>query len=284
MGAILSKSKNMSDKLVPSNPEEVMVIRDLSPNIVTLSVPFLRFGTIKFGGRATIVRLTCGSLAVFSPVALTPTVTSKLQSLGGNVAYIAAPDLEHHIFLSQWAEAYPKARLITPEGLAEKRAEQNKTDPKITPLTFGTIFTKENRATIKIDPEFDADFEYEYVDVHPNKEIVFLYKPEQTMIEADLLFNMPATEQYSKTGIDPSSGFATKLFGAMQHTRGDALGQRRFWWYAFSKSDRPGFNASIKRIAAWDFKTIIPCHGDTITTDAKGIFEKVAQWHLEGKK
>lgn len=46
----------MSAKLVPNNPEEVMVIRDVVPGITTLSVPFLRFGLIKFGGRATVGR------------------------------------------------------------------------------------------------------------------------------------------------------------------------------------------------------------------------------------
>jgi hypothetical protein len=110
----------MSGKLVPKNPEEVMVIRDVVPGVTTLSVPFLRFGLIKIGGRATvgmhpirssrphsislhcssnrgsqgkkystdnlIVKLTSGSLAVFSPVALTPTVHSKLQTLGGPVS------------------------------------------------------------------------------------------------------------------------------------------------------------------------------------------------------
>jgi len=31
-----------------------MVIRDITPNVVTLSVPFSRFGSINVGGRATI--------------------------------------------------------------------------------------------------------------------------------------------------------------------------------------------------------------------------------------
>lgn len=44
----------MSSKLVPKNPEEVMVIREIVPGVTTLSVPFLRGGLIKFGGRATI--------------------------------------------------------------------------------------------------------------------------------------------------------------------------------------------------------------------------------------
>jgi phosphoserine aminotransferase len=44
----------MSSKLIPSNPSEVMVIRDISPNVVTFSVPFARFGIIRVGGRATL--------------------------------------------------------------------------------------------------------------------------------------------------------------------------------------------------------------------------------------
>ncbi|KAF7955848.1 hypothetical protein EAE96_004770 [Botrytis aclada] len=273
----------MSDKLVPSDPEKVMVIRDVTPNVTTLSVPFLRFGMIKFGGRGTIVRLTSGQLAVFSPVALTPSVTTKLQSLGNRVAYVAAPDLEHHIFLSDWHKAYPNAHFIAPEGLAEKRADQAKSDKKVTNIHFQTIFTKKNKTEIRISPEFDTDFEYEFVDAHPNKELVFYYKPDRTLIEADMMFNMPATEQYSRTGEDASSGFATKLFGHLQTTHGSAIWQKRMLWYLFSKSDREGFNQSVKRINTWGFENIIPCHGDTIVGNGKGIFEKVFAWHLQGK-
>lgn len=44
----------MSSKLVPGNPADVMVIRNITPNIVTFSVPFARFGKIKIGGRGTL--------------------------------------------------------------------------------------------------------------------------------------------------------------------------------------------------------------------------------------
>jgi hypothetical protein len=44
----------MSEKLIPKNPEDVMVIRDVVPGITTFSVPFLRFGMIKLGGRGTV--------------------------------------------------------------------------------------------------------------------------------------------------------------------------------------------------------------------------------------
>ena len=56
----------MSSKLVPPNPAEVMVIRDVTPNIATLSVPFARFGIFKVGGRATISKPPAPSLHLFT--------------------------------------------------------------------------------------------------------------------------------------------------------------------------------------------------------------------------
>jgi hypothetical protein len=230
------------------------------------------------------VKLTSGSLAVFSPVALTPTVRTKLQSLGGAVSYIAAPDLEHHIFLSSWSAAFPKAHIIAPEGLAEKRAKLSAKDNSVTNVPINTIFTKAAKDTVRVSEEFDADFEYEFVDVHPNKELVFFHKPSKTLIEADLLFNLPATEQYSRTGEDANSGMFTKLFGSLQHTRGSAIWQKRMLWYAISAGDREGFNKSVRKIDGWGFENIVPCHGDVIVGDGKGIFAKVFEWHLKGKK
>jgi hypothetical protein len=52
----------MSSKLIPSNPADVMVIRHVTPNIVTFSVPFARFGTAKIGGRGTLGKRKQSSL------------------------------------------------------------------------------------------------------------------------------------------------------------------------------------------------------------------------------
>ena len=229
------------------------------------------------------VKLSTGSLFVFSPVALTPTVRAKIDTLGGNVSFIAAPDVEHHIFLSAWARAYPSAHFIAPAGLAEKRATMSSTDPSVTNVPFQTVFTATNKSDLKIAPDFDAELEYEFVDAHPNKELVFFHRPSKTLIQADLLFNLPATEQYSRTGESANTGWATRLACHLQNTAGDVFWQRRVLWYLLSSSDRPGFNKSMKRINSWAFENIIPCHGDLILGDGKGVFEKVMQWHLNAK-
>jgi hypothetical protein len=228
------------------------------------------------------VRLTSGALAVFSPVALTEESKAKVAELGGNLAYIVALDFEHHIFITEWAKQYPNAKIVGPEGLPEKRTKQSVKDPKIGGEQFAVVFRKEGKRDISISPEFDADFDYEYVDGHANKEIVFHYRPEKVLIEADLMFNLPAVEQYSKVPeAERPNGFLDRLFQGVGNTSGDATWAKRFNWYL--AKDRNSMNESLRVIDKWDFTTLIPCHGDTIEGNAKELFRKVFRWNLDGK-
>jgi hypothetical protein len=260
-----------------------MVIRRIGSNILTCSTPFLRFGRIKIGGRGTIVKLKDDSLAVFSPVALTATVKQKMEEelQSTNVKYITALDAEHHIFLESWHKEWPEAKVIMPDTLPAYREKQGYF--KI-PDANVKLFKKGDESSLNIDETFDAEFDREYVHAHANKELVFNHKSSKTLIEADFLFNLPATEQFSKAGISPTSGFLTKLFVSLNGTAGEATWQRRLIWYGISSGDRTGFNTSVTRIAKWDFDRIIPCHGDVIESGGKGIFEKVMKWHLDAAK
>ncbi|KAF2875072.1 hypothetical protein BDV95DRAFT_626613 [Massariosphaeria phaeospora] len=263
----------MSSKLVPSDPSKVMVIRDIVPKtITTFSTPFWRFGRIKVGGRGTVVRLQSGALAVFSPVALTEDVKKKVAEMG-EVKYITALDTEHHIFLGPWHTAYPNAQVLGPEGLPEKRASQSN---EAVPFTH--IFSA-STPILSIGADFDAEFTWEYVAAHANKEIVFNHTPTGTLIQADLLFNYPPTEQFSRTGVSPTSGLLTRLFGAVTNTSG--MGQKRLIWYGISARDRSGFSKSVARIEKWRFERIVGCHGDVVETGGKGVFQRVMEWHLD---
>ena len=225
-----------------------------------------------------VVRMSNGALAVFSPTALTPAVRSTLDQLGGNVKYIAATDIEHHIFISEWSKAFPSAHVLGVEGLPEKREKSQETKG----INFSHIWTKGNKHSFSVDADFDQNFDYEFVAAHQNKELVVNYKPDKTLIQADLIFNLPATEQYSKSGESATSSILTKLFTSLMNTHGAATAQRRFIWYGPSSGDRKEFNESMRRINGWDFDRIIPCHGDVIETGGKGVFQKVMEWHLKG--
>lgn len=134
-----------------------------------------------------------------------------------------------------------------------------------------------------ISSEFDAEFESEYVHGHGSRELVFLHKPSRTVIEADLLFNLPAKEQYSMSPEGSGTNFLTKMILPLMSTKSPATWQRRFAWYVLSSKNRSAFNESVKRIDQWDFDRLIPCHGDVIESGAKGIFRDVMAWHLEQK-
>ncbi|KAI9045302.1 uncharacterized protein KD926_008727 [Aspergillus affinis] len=279
----------MAPQLFPKNPSESMVIRNVTSDVVTMSLPFARFGRLKFGGRGTLgplayhitrtVKMESGSIAVFSPVSLTPEVQAAVTSLGGNVKYIAALDLEHHLHLTSWKNAYPDAEIIAPEGLWEKR----QSNPEFKDTPFRHIFRKEDQRPRKVSDEFDAEFESEYVYGHPSRELVFLHKRSRTLIEADLLFNLPAREQYSKSN-ESAKNFLTSVICPALSTAAPATWQKRFVWYVLSTADRSAFTESMRRINHWDFNRLIPCHGDVIESGAKGVFRTVMEWFLENDK
>ncbi|KAG0128975.1 hypothetical protein HOY82DRAFT_15871 [Tuber indicum] len=254
-------------------PESSMVIRAISPNITTLSVPFLRFNKAKFGGRATIVKLPTGGLAVFSPVGLTNDAKSAVESMGGRVSYLIASDIEHHMNLGPWKQEYASATVIGPEGLYEKRKAQGNED-----VPIDITYTKENKHSLKLPDELGSVFDVEYFDGHQNKELVFNYKPEKTMIQADLVFNLPCYEQFSKSGMDATSGIWTKIAHHFLNIHGK--GQQRFHWYV-SPANKPSFAESAKVVAGWEFDRIIPCHGEVIESGGNDVFRRIFAWNLK---
>ncbi|RKK75267.1 hypothetical protein BFJ69_g7857 [Fusarium oxysporum] len=273
----------MDFSLSPRDPSAVTAIREIVPNVITtLSAPFSRFGLIRIGSRGTIgeeyfsslpldfflrsstVRLKSGAVAVFSPTPLTPEAKEIVTKLG-----------EHHIFLGPWHQEFPQAKLIGPEGLPEKREKQNNDQ-----VPFSVVFTDAGKDCIAVDAEFDIEFDYVYISSHPNKELIFHHKPSRTLIEADLFFNLPANEQYSKAGVSPTSGLLTRLFGLVSNLQGDCIWQKRLIYQTISAAGRPEFNRAIANISKWDFDRIIPCHGDVIESGGKETFCKLFGWHL----
>ncbi|KAJ5947403.1 hypothetical protein N7466_000418 [Penicillium verhagenii] len=260
-------------QLFPTDPSSSMVIRAVTPEIITFSLPFARFGIIRFGARGTLIKLATGSLAIFSPVSLTPEVRETVETQGGNVKYIIAPDLEHHLHITAWKNAFPEAHILAPHGLWEKRQKV----PEFRSTPFEYVYKDGARS---ISEEFDAEFEVEYVQGHGSREIVVLHKPSRTVIEADLVFNLPATEQYSRTEEGSTANFLTRMVLPLLSVKTPSTGHRRFAWYVLA-NDRAAFTESMRRIIRWDFDRLIPCHGDVVEKGAKGVFQDVMAWFLK---
>ncbi|KAJ7698665.1 hypothetical protein B0H17DRAFT_1050341 [Mycena rosella] len=227
--------------------DKFTVIREVTKGIWTFSRPFTMLGIFPAGGRSTAIQLANGGVWVLASTALNPETKAKLDELGP-VQYIISPDAVHHLFLGEFKKAYPTAKLIAPAATVG-RADKT--------LVFDGVWGRDPPDT---KYGFEEEIKVCYFSGFKNKDVAFFHPASGTMIEADLLFNLPATEQYSKTkssgsvpllrSFRPSSWLHGKFASAM----GD---------------DKAAMKRDVKTVADWDFQRIIPCHGDVIETGGK---------------
>ena len=89
--------------------------------------PEIRFGMgpfkMSFPTRMTLIRLPGGKLVVHSPTALTPDLAQEVNALG-EVADIVAPNKIHYWWMRDWAEAYPKARILAAPDVKERAGDR----------------------------------------------------------------------------------------------------------------------------------------------------------------
>ena len=223
------------------------------------------------------MKLASGSIVVISAVKLTEHVRHAVGSFGGTVKYILAPNLEHYIHIAEWKNAFPDAKVIGPDLLPQKCAK----NPLLKDVQFDIVYTSSNRSPF-VSEEFDSEFEVEYLDSMASQDIVLFHKRSKTAIEADLLFNVPATEQFSKSGKSATSGILFYFLAPLFSAKGSATWQKWLAWHVLSSKDRHGFTHSLERINSWQFERIIPCHGDVIESEARQVFAKVFERFLEG--
>jgi len=238
------------------------VIRQVTQGIWTFSRPFARFGWIPFGGRSTAIKLASGDVWVLASTPLEPETKETIDKLGP-VKYIIGPDAEHSMFLAEFQKAYPDAKVIGVEPLIKKREGV---------VSFAGAYGADPEGTkYGYEPEITAC----YFSGFKNKDVAFLHGPSKTLIQADLLLNLPCNEQYSKS---KSSGRIPLLGGLLQL---DGLAFKRVLWKL--GTDKPSMIRDAKTVAEWDFDRIIPCHGDVIETGGKTVWSEAYKWYLDGK-
>ncbi|TFK41494.1 hypothetical protein BDQ12DRAFT_678086 [Crucibulum laeve] len=236
-----------------------LVIREVTPEIWTFSRPFVRFGFLPWGGRSTAVKLSNG-VWVLASTPLTEDTKTTIDKLGP-VKWIMGADAIHHLFLAEYKKAYPEAKVIGVEPLfAKKQAEGLELDG-----AYG-----------KDSPETTYGFEDEikacYFSGFKSKDVAWFHVASKTLIQADLLFNLPGTEQYSKVKKSPKIPIIGKFdpWGSIH---------KRFVWG--QGADKEAMRRDAKIVAGWDFERIIMCHGDVIEKDGKKAWSTAYSKYLE---
>lgn len=130
-----------------------------------------------FPTRMTIVRFEDGQLWCHSPIALTPALKAKVDSLG-KVAHLISPNKIHYAYIQDWVEAYSDAIAWASPGVRTRAAQQS----------ISVVFHADLAEAAPSDWSATIDQHIfrgsRYID-----EVVFSHRPSKTLIVTDLIEN-----------------------------------------------------------------------------------------------
>lgn len=200
--------------------------------------------------RMAIIRLSNGSLFVWSPTPLSPELRTEVDALGP-VRCLVAPNSLHHLFIGDWASAYPDARLFAAPRLRRKRPD----------LSFNADLTDA--------PDRDWSGEIDQVVVHGNwitTEVVFFHRKSGTVIFTDLL------QQFSRTWFQGWRALVARLD---LMTQPEAEVPRKFRNTFFN---RRAARIAFRRILDWPVQNILMAHAKPVTHVSGDYLAHRVQW------
>jgi len=206
-------------------------------------------GLVDFGGRMTVLRLSDGSLLLYSVLAIDDELASELETLGP-VRHIVAPNAFHYLFVEAARERYGAATIYGTDALAKKRPKL-KLDVRLgdeTPASWGdTVSLLRVAGAPKMD------------------ELVLHHGPSQTLVVCDLVFHIH------------EAGWFSRLFFRMLGVFG-RVQQSPLWRFVLT-SDREAAEASLQPLWAWPIRRVIVSHGRIIEgPDAKAQLASGLTW------
>jgi len=208
----------------------------------------VRFLGLQLTVTMTVLRLSDGSLLLYSPLALTRDRRTAIEALGP-VAHLYAPNLLHHLWIGEWGAAFPSARLHAPAGLAKKRRDLR-------------IDRVHNAAA---EPAFAGVVEELHIDGFRLDESVLIYRPARTLVVADLVHNIGRPQHRW-----------TKLYARTMGFYDCVALSRMIRWTAFS--DRAAARRSLDELLACPFDRLIVGHGTPITDCGREALAAAYTW------
>lgn len=210
-------------------------LRSLASELWVADHPF-KIGPVAVGTRTTVARLEDGRLFVHSPGPLDDDLLAAVQSLG-DVACLVAPNLYHHMYVADWAAAFPDAKVFAVRGL-ERKQPGLRIDEALGAAAPTLWRDRIDQRPVAGVPEVD--------------EVVFLHVATRTLILTDLCFNVHSTDSWF-----------TRVFMRINAAWQRFTPSRLF--KSFIK-DRAALRADVERILEWDFDRVIVAHGEVLET------------------
>ena len=226
-------------------------MRELDSGIWTLEGQAIRFVTFPYELRSTIIDLGGGSLFVHSPVQLAA-AGGALEALG-RIENIVSPNTLHHLFLAEWAAAFPEAKLHAPPGLRSKRHD----------LRFDTDLGDQPPADWKgiLDQRIVRGSFF-------MEEVVFFHRAYSTLILGDLI------ENHDPRGLGPIHRALARANGMLAPNGTTPRNFRLSFWR------RSLARKAILDILSWQPRRVILMHGPCIEENALEFLRHAFRWLL----
>ena len=209
--------------------------------------PTVRFYTMPYGTRTTIVRLSNGELFVHSPIALSEDLAREVVALGP-VRHLVAPNRLHHLFLADWRARFPQASIYGAKGVAAKEPgfpieELTDAAPAAWAADLDQLIFRGSRLM---------------------EEAVFHHCASGTLILADLIENFDPHELGTK------DRWLARLGGVLA-PRG---GMPRDWQLSFFGSGRVAARMSLARMLSWNPARVVLAHGNIVPANGRVFVER----------
>lgn len=214
-------------------------------------------GRFRLPARMTVLPLREGGIALVSPIPIDDALAGTLAALG-EVRFLIAPNLLHHLYLDAAIRRYPAATVLAPSGLAHKRPDLRIDRSLLEPLPSELA---ECVALVRIEGAPSLD------------EFVFFHHDTRTLVVTDLVFHVLRPEGWL-------TRFVLRMVGC--HHR---FAQSRTWrWFV---KDRPAASRSLLSVLALPFDTIVMAHGDIVygdaEHDARAMLADAVRWLLPAR-
>ncbi|MFT3727963.1 MAG: DUF4336 domain-containing protein [Terricaulis sp.] len=227
-----------------------MVLEQFGDDIWIANGPTVVSAGFRYPTRMALIRLADGGLFAWSPIALTSELRAEVDALG-DVHFLVTPTKMHHLSLTMWRNAYPRAVLYAAPGSRERRLE----------IGFD--------ADLGDVPAPGWDGQIDQVIMRENaiaEEVVFFHRQSGTVLFADLLQNFP---HGWFGGLQALIARVDGMVGAEARTPNK---------FRLAFTDRKTARVHVARILEWPAQKVLMAHGTPVDSDGAAYLRRAFAW------
>lgn len=232
------------------------LIQRFAPKVWTAEGPVVSFYGFPYPTRMVAIQLSDGSAWLWSPIALTDDLASQIVKLVGPVKYIVSPNSIHWLFLKEWQERFPEAKVFASPGLSDRKIAKG--------IDFYSTLTNETPS------EYADDMDQMIFEGGVMDEVAFFHKASKTVIFCDMIQRHFEDDQ---TGWKGWFMRAEGLVGPMGSTPKEWI--LAFWVSGNFTTAREKLNHILKE---WKPEGMIIAHGENAPEAACDVLANSLRW------